>query len=60
MSAILADGYFVACSSSANVAYCSSRLASVGTRSAWAIRTVASTPPLDCRSAGTQVRFVIP
>ena len=34
MSAILADGYFVACSSSANVAYCSSRLASVGTRSA--------------------------
>jgi hypothetical protein len=37
----------VACSSSANVAYCSSKLASVGTRSALAIRTVASTPPLD-------------
>ena len=34
-------------------------IASVGTRSALAIRTVASAPPLLCGSAGTQVRIVI-
>ena len=49
-----------AASSSANVRYSASRFASVGTRSALAIRTVASDPPLDCGSAGTQVRMVIP
>lgn len=36
------------------------QFASVGTRSALAMRTVASEPPLDCGSAGTQVRIVMP
>ena len=57
---LLAEHPAQAWSSSANVAYCSSRFASVGTRSALAIRTVASAPPLVCGSAGTQVRIVIP
>jgi hypothetical protein len=45
---------------SSKVAYCSSRFASVGTRSAFAMRTDASVPPFDWGSAGTQVRIVIP
>jgi hypothetical protein len=49
-----------AVSSWENVRYSCSRFAAVGTRSAFAIRTVASDPPLDCGSAGTHVRIVIP
>jgi hypothetical protein len=42
-------------SNSANEAYSSSRFASVGTRSAFAIFTVLSLPPLLAGSAGSQV-----
>lgn len=41
--------------SSSKEAYSSSRFASVGTRSAFATRTVASVPPLDAGSAGRHV-----
>ena len=49
-----------AASSSAKSAYPPRRLCSVGTRSALAIRTVASEPPLVYGSAGTQVAIVSP
>ncbi len=44
-----------AASSSAKLAYSSSRLVSLGTRSALLIFTDDSVPPLDAGSAGTQV-----
>ncbi len=46
--------------SSANDEYAGSRFASVGTRSASAMRTVASEPPLDSGSATTQVATLSP
>ncbi len=46
--------------SSAKLPYASSRFASAGTRSALATRTVASDPPFDSGSYGTQVCTVIP
>ena len=49
-----------AASSSAKSAYSPRRLCSVGTRSALTILTVASEPPLDSGSAGTQVATVSP
>jgi hypothetical protein len=49
-----------AASNSAKLAYCSRRLASVGTRSAFAIFTVFSLPPLLAGSAGSQVCTVTP
>ena len=49
-----------AASSSANEPYCCSRLVSLGTRSALAIFTLDSDPPLDAGSAGTQVWMVTP
>lgn len=49
-----------ACSSSAKLRYASRRFTRVGTRSRLASRTVASTPPLDSGSAGTQVVIVMP
>jgi len=49
-----------AASNSANVAYSARRFASVGTRSALAIFTVDSDPPLEAGSAGTHVVTVTP
>jgi hypothetical protein len=49
-----------AASSAAKSSYAPRRLWSVGTRSALAIRTVASEPPLLCGSAGTHVATVSP
>ena len=49
-----------AASSSAKLAYSGSRFASVGTRSALAIFTVDSDPPLDAGSYGTHVATVRP
>lgn len=49
-----------AASSTAKLRYSSSRLTSLGTRSALAMRTVASEPPLVSGSAGRQVRMVVP
>ena len=49
-----------AASSAAKLAYSSSKFASVGTRSALAIFTVDSDPPLDAGSYGTQVATVSP
>jgi hypothetical protein len=60
MSAILADGYFVACFSSANVAYCSSvGLGGNQVGLGDTHRRLDSTLGLR-GSAGTQVRIVIP
>lgn len=42
------------------VLYWGSRFAEVGTRSAFAMRTVASLPPFVSGSAGRQVRIVMP
>jgi hypothetical protein len=49
-----------AASSAAKLAYSSRRFASVGTRSAFAIFTVDSEPPLEAGSYGTQVATVSP
>ena len=49
-----------AASSSAKLAYSGSRFASVGTRSAFAIFTVDSDPPLEAGSYGTHVATVSP
>ena len=49
-----------AASSCPKSSYSPRRLCSVGTRSALAIRTVASEPPLDSGSAGTQLAIVSP